>query len=166
MGLLEDCVRANQAYVATFGDRARLDKHPAKHLVVVTCMDCRIQVEEILGLKVGDAHILRNGGGIVTDDVIRSLILSYRFLGTREIFVINHTGCGLLGLYDDQLRKELAMETGTDTGGLEFFGFRDLESNVRRQLEKIRESPFIPKDIAVHGLIYNVKTGQLQRVME
>ncbi len=141
MGLLDDCVHANQAYVAAFGDRARLDTHPAKHLVVVTCMDCRIHVEEILGLNVGDAHVLRNGGGIVTDDVIRSLILSYRFLGTREIFVINHTGCGLLGLYDDQLRKELAMETGRDTGGLEFFGFRDLESNVRRQLEKIRECP-------------------------
>ena len=166
MGLLDDCVHANQAYVAAFGDRVRLDTHPAKHLVVVTCMDCRMHVEEILGLNVGDAHVLRNGGGIVTDDVIRSLILSYRFLGTREIFVINHTGCDLLGLYDDQLRKELAMETGRDTGGLEFFGFRDLESNVRRQLEKIRESPFIPKDIAVHGLIYDVKTGQLQRVME
>ena len=166
MGLLNDCVHANQAYVAAFGNRARLDKHPAKHLVVVTCMDCRIHVEEILGLNVGDAHVLRNGGGIVTDDVIRSLILSYRFLETREIFVINHTGCALLGLYDDQLRKELAMETGRDTGGLEFFGFRDLESNVRRQLEKIRESPFIPKDIAVHGLIYDVKTGRLQRVME
>jgi carbonic anhydrase len=80
--------------------------------------------------------------------------------------VINHTGCGLLGLYDDQLRKELAMETGKDTVGLEFFGFRDLESNVKRQVQKIRESPFIPQDIAVHGLIYDVKTGNLRKVIE
>lgn len=166
MGLLEDCMRANQQVVGTFGERPQLDKHPAKQLVVLTCMDCRIYVKEILGLKAGDAHILRNAGGIVTDDVIRSLILSYRFLGTREIFVINHTGCGLLGLYDDQLRKELAMETGKDTVGLEFFGFRDLESNVKRQVQKIRESPFIPQDTAVHGLIYDVKTGNLRKVIE
>ena len=159
-------MRANQTYADSFGDRAQLDKHPAKRLVVLTCMDCRVQVEEILGLKVGDAHILRNEGGIATDDVIRSLILSCRFVGTREIFVINHTGCTLLGLYDDQLRKELAMEMGRDTAGLEFFGFRDLESNVKRQVQKIRGSLFLPQDITVHGLIYDVKTGCLQKVTE
>ncbi len=164
MGILEDCAQANQEYARTFGDRGQLDKHPAKHLVVLACMDCRLQVEEVLGLTPGDAHILRNGGGIVTDDVIRSLILSFRFLGTREIFVINHTECGLLGLYDDQLRKELALETGKDTGGLEFYGFRDLESNVRSQVQKIKDSPFLPQDIVVHGLIYDVKTGRLHAV--
>jgi carbonic anhydrase len=124
-----------------------------------------MQIEEMLGLNPGDAHILRNAGGIVTDDVIRSLILSYRFLDTREILVINHTGCGLLGLFDDQLRKELALETGRDTGGLEFYGFRDLESNVKHQVQKIKESPFIPQEIVVHGLIYEVKTGRLQLVI-
>ncbi|MFQ5881631.1 MAG: beta-class carbonic anhydrase [Candidatus Methylomirabilales bacterium] len=165
MGILEDCMQANQAYARAFGERGQLDKHPAKHLAVVACMDCRIQVEEILGLKAGDAHIIRNAGGIVTDDVIRSLILSSRLLGTREFLVINHTGCGLLGLFDDQLRKELAMETGVDTGGLEFYGFRDLESNLKRQLQKIEDSAFIPPDITVHGLIYDVKTGRLQQVM-
>lgn len=165
MGVLDDCMRANQDHARTFGDRGHLDKHPTKSLVVVACMDCRKQVEEMLGLKPGDAHILRNGGGIVTDDVIRSLILSYRFLGTREVLVINHTGCGLLGLYDDQLRKELALETGRDTSGLEFYGFRDLESNVKHQVQKIKESPFIPEDIVVHGLIYDVKTGRLQLVV-
>lgn len=166
MGLLEQCMRSNQTYAGSFGERAQLDKCPAQQLLVLTCMDCRIQVEGILGLKFGDAHILRNAGGIATDDVIRSLILSYRFHGTREVFVINHTGCGLLGLYDDQLRKELAMEAGRDTGGLEFFGFRDLESNVKRQVQRIRESPFIPQDIAIRGLIYDVKTGSLQKVVE
>lgn len=164
MGAFDDCIQANQDHARTFGNRAALDQHPAKHLVVVACMDCRMQVEEILGLRPGDAHILRNAGGIVTDDVLRSLILSHRFLGTREILVINHTGCGLLGLYDDQLRKELALETGRDTAGLEFHGFRDLESNVKRQVQKIKESPFIPPDIDVHGLIYDVKTGRLQLV--
>lgn len=166
MGLLEECMQANRTFADSFGQRAQLAKHPAKQLVVLTCMDCRMQVEDILGLKPGDAHVLRNAGGIATDDVIRSLILSYRLGGSREIFVLNHTGCGLLGLYDDQVRKELAMETGRDTAGLEFFGFRDLESNVNRQVQKIRESPFIPHDIAVHGLIFDVKTGNLHKVME
>ncbi len=165
MGVLDDCIQANQEHARTFGDRCHLDKHPVKHLVVIACMDCRMQVEDMLGLQPGDAHILRNAGGIVTDDVIRSLILSHRFLDTREIVVINHTGCGLLGLYDDQLRKELALEVGRDTSGLEFYGFRDLESNVKHQVQKIKESPFIPHDILVHGLIYDVKTGRLQRVM-
>ena len=126
MGVFEECMRANEEFARNFGGRAEIDKHPVRHLVVVACMDCRMDVEEILGLKLGDAHIIRNAGGIVTEDVIRSLILSYRLLGTREFFVINHTGCGLLGLYDDQLRKELAMETGVDAGALEFYGFRDL----------------------------------------
>lgn len=165
MRILDHCMQANQDHTQSFGDRAQLDKHPAKRLVVVACMDNRMQIEEMLGLNPGDAHILRNAGGIVTDDVIRSLILSYRFLGTREILVINHTGCGLLGLFDDQLRKELALETGRDTGGLEFYGFRDLESNVKHQVQKIKESPFIPQEIGVHGLIYDVKTGHLQLVI-
>lgn len=165
MRILDHCMQANQDHARTLGERGQLDKHPAKHLVVVACMDCRMQIEEMLGLNPGDAHILRNAGGIVTDDVIRSLILSYRFLGTREILVINHTGCGLLGLFDDQLRKELALETGRDTGGLEFYGFRDLESNVKHQVQKIKESPFIPQEIVVHGLIYEVKTGRLQLVI-
>ena len=165
MGIFENCMQANHDHARGFGERGQLDKHPAKHLVVLTCMDCRIQVEEALGLKPGEAHIFRNAGGIVTDDVIRSLILSYRFFGTQEVFVINHTGCGLLGLYDDQLRKELALETGTDTDGLEFYGFRDLENNLKHQVQKIKESPFIPKDMVVRGLIYDVKTGRLQVVI-
>jgi carbonic anhydrase len=165
MGMLDHCMQANEDHARTFGDRGQMDKHPAKQLVVLACMDCRMQVEEMLGLKPGDAHILRNAGGIVTDDVIRSVILSYRFLGTREIVVINHTGCGLLGLYDDQLRKELALETGQDTVGLQFFGFRDLESNLKHQVQKIKESPFIPQEIIVHGLIYDVRSGRLQWVI-
>lgn len=164
MDVFEECMQANQEYARTFGERGQLDRHPAKHVVVLSCMDCRIQVEEILGLKPGDAQILRNAGGIVTDDVVRSVILSYRSLGIREIFVINHTGCDLLGLFDDQLRKELALETGRDTSGLEFYGFRDLQSNVKSQVQKIQESAFIPKDIAVHGLIYDIKTGRLHKV--
>lgn len=165
MRMLDHCMQSNQDHVRTFGERGQLNKHPAKHLVVVTCMDCRMQLEEMLGLNPGDAHFLRNAGGIVTDDVIRSLILSYRFLGTREVLVINHTECGLLGLFDDQLRKELALETGRDTGGIEFYGFRDLESNVKHQVWKIKQSPFIPQEIVVHGLIYEVKTGRLQLVI-
>lgn len=165
MGVFDECMQANQEYARTFGERGQLDKHPAKHLAVLSCMDCRIQVEEVLGLKPGDAHILRNAGGIVTDDVVRSLILSYRFLGTREIVVINHTGCVLLGLFDDQLRKELALETGRDTSGLAFYGFRDLESNLKSQVQNIKESAFIPNDITVHGLIHDIKTGRLHKVV-
>ena len=158
-------MQANQDYARTFEERDQPDKHPAKHVAVLACMDCRIQVEEILGLNPGDAHILRNAGGIVTDDVVRSLILSYRFLGTREIVVINHMECGLLVLFDDQLRKELALETGRDKGDIKFYGFLDLESNLQSQVQKIKESPFMPQHIVVHGLIYDVRTGLLQRVV-
>ena len=164
MDVFEECMHANQEYARTFGERGQLDKHPAKHVAVLS-MDCRIQVEEILGLKPGDADILRNAGGIVTDDVVRSLVLSSRFFGTREIVVINHTGCGLLGLFDGQLRKELALETERDTTGLEFYGFRDLESNLKSQVQKIKESAFIPNDITVHGLIHDIKTGRLHKVV-
>ncbi|MFQ5847543.1 MAG: beta-class carbonic anhydrase [Candidatus Methylomirabilales bacterium] len=165
MEIVEHCMHANEDYARTFGEQGQMDKHPAKHLAVLACMDCRIEVEKMLGLAPGDAHILRNAGGIVTDDVIRSLILSYRFLGIREILVINHTGCGLLGLFDDQLRKELALETGKDTSALQFHGFRDLENNLVSQVQTIKASPYIPHEIAVHGLIYDVKTGRLRKVV-
>ena len=165
MSAIDTYLENNAKYSAGFS-KADLPIPPAGQIAVVACMDARLETGALLGIAEGDAHIIRNAGGVVTDDVIRSLILSYRFLGTREIFVINHTGCDLLGLYDDQLRKELAMETGKDTVGLEFFGFRDLESNVKRQVQKIRKSPFIPQDIAVHGLIYDVKTGNLRKVIE
>jgi carbonic anhydrase len=160
----EHIVPANKQYAETF-DRSKLAMPPAKKLAVVACMDARLTVEEVLGLKTGDAHIIRNAGGIVTDDVLRSLIISQRLLGTREILVINHTDCGMLTFKDEDLRQRLKQETGADASHLHFHAFPNLEENVRAQVKKIKDSPFILKDVPVHGLIYHVENGQLQEVV-
>lgn len=160
----EHIVQANKQYAEKF-DRSRLAMPPAKNLAIVACMDARLTVEEVLGLKTGDAHIIRNAGGIVTDDALRSLIISQRLLGTREILVINHTDCGMLTFKDEDLRQQLQKATGADCSGLQFHAFPNLEKNVRAQVKKIKDSPFILKDVQVHGLIYHVENGQLQEVV-
>ena len=160
----EHVVHANKQYSEKF-DRSKLAMPPAKKLAIVACMDARLTVEEFLGLKTGDAHIIRNAGGIVTDDALRSLIISQRLLGTREILVINHTDCGMLTFKDEDLRKRLHQETGADASALHFYAFPNLEENVRAQVKKIKDSPFILKEVPVHGLIYHVENGQLQEVV-
>lgn len=162
--LYEELLEANDRYAAPF-DRSRLAMPPARQLAVVVCMDARLTVEDFLGLQTGDAHIIRNAGGIVTDDALRSLIISYKLLGTREFLVINHTDCGMLTFKDEELRQKLAEDTGADTSGLEFHAFEDLEANVRAQVQKIKDSPLIPDDIPVHGLIYQVEDGRLREVV-
>lgn len=160
----EHIVDANKRYAEKF-NLGHLPMPPAKKLAVVACMDARLTVEEILGLKTGDAHIIRNAGGIVTDDALRSLIISQRLLGTREILVINHTDCGMLTFKDEDLRQRLKQETGADAGHLHFHAFPNLEENVRAQVKKIKDSPFILKDVPVYGLIYQVENGKLQEVV-
>ncbi|MCC7352814.1 MAG: carbonic anhydrase [Anaerolineae bacterium] len=160
----EHIVHANKQYAEKF-DRSRLAMPPDKKLAIVACMDARLTVEEALGLKTGDAHIIRNAGGVVTDDALRSLIISQRLLGTREILVINHTDCGMLTFKDEELRKRLKKETGTDCSHLSFHAFSDPEENVRAQVKKIKDSSLILKDVAVHGLIYHVESGRLQEVV-
>ncbi|MFH1327366.1 MAG: carbonic anhydrase [Candidatus Bathyarchaeota archaeon] len=160
--MLEECIQANKEYSRVF-DRSKIAKHPAKKLAVVTCMDTRLNIEDFLGLKTGDAHIIRNADGIVTDDEIRSLIISAE-LGTQDIFFINHTDCGMLTLNEDEMKMKLQQKTGADTSKLRFYPFKDLKANVREQVKRIRDSPFISKEVPVYGLIYHVEDDGLEKV--
>ena len=163
MSVYEDALRANARYASTFklGD---LPMPPGRKLAVVACMDARLTIEPVLGLQTGDAHIIRNAGGIVTEDELRSLIISHKLLGTDTFFVINHTDCGMLTFKDEQLQQRLRYETGQDASGIKFHAFSDLEENVRAQVKKIAESPFLPRSIDVHGFVYDVKSGKLNEV--
>ena len=152
---------ANERYAAQF-DRSSLPLPPGRRIAVLACMDARLTVEDILGLHTGDAHIIRNAGGLATDDAIRSLVISQQLLGTEEVLVIEHTGCGMLTFQDADVHKELVQRTGADVD-LEFHAFPDLESNLREQVRRIRAHPWI-KDAPVHGLIYDVETGRLREV--
>jgi len=163
MTYYEQALEANRRYAASF-DCSKLAMPPSKRLAIVVCMDARLTVEEFLGLKTGEAHIIRNAGGLVTDDARRSLIISYKLLGTREFFVINHTDCGMLTFTDEQLREQLTKDTGADASSLAFYAFKNVEENVRAQVAKIKSSPFIPKDIPVRGFIYQVENGLLKEV--
>lgn len=151
----------NQRYAAQF-DRSALPLPPARRLAVLACMDARLTVEEVLGLRTGDAHIIRNAGGLATDDALRSLVISQHLLGTEEIIVIEHTGCGMLTFRDEEVRQQIAEQTGTDVD-LALHAFPDLEDNLRQQLARIRSHPWI-KEVPVHGLIYEVESGQLRAV--
>jgi carbonic anhydrase len=125
-------------------------------------MDARLTVEDVLGLRTGDAHIIRNAGGLASDDAIRSLVISQELLGTQEVIVIEHTGCGMLTFEDEAVRSQLAERTG-EAVDLPLLPFPDLESNLRRQVERIKAHPWI-KDVPVHGVIYEVETGRLREV--
>ena len=151
----------NERYTESF-DRSALTAAPLSGLAIVACMDARLDVEEALGLRTGDAHIIRNAGGIVTDDVIRSIIVSQQLLGTDEIVVIGHTGCGLLGVDEDALRERLAAATGT-TIDLAFGAFGDLEATIRWSLDRLRAHPWVRSE-GVHGLVFDVETGRLHEV--
>jgi len=151
----------NERYVAQF-DRSGLPLPPGRKLAVLACMDARLTIEDVLGLRTGDAHIIRNAGGLATDDAIRSLVISQRLLGTEEVLVIEHTGCGMLTFNDDSVRRDIAEQTG-HVVNLPLRAFGDLDENLRAQVERIREHPWI-KDVPVHGLIYEVESGRLREV--
>jgi carbonic anhydrase len=161
---LNNILAANEEYSKGFkyGD---LPGPPSRKLAVLACMDARLSIKDLLGLSTGDAHIIRNAGGIATDDAIRSLIISHELLGTREFMVINHTGCGMLTFKDEDLREKLKEKYEANVDELNFHSFPNLEQNVRDQVDKIKSTPFLPKDIPVYGFIYNVKTGKLARVV-
>lgn len=166
MDIIREVLEANERFVRNFvhGD---LEAPPSRNLAVVTCMDARLSMERMLGLSPGEAHILRNAGGIVTEDVIRSLIVSHHLLGTRRVMIINHTECGMMKYKDEELRAKLVNEFGTDTvSPAHFHMFEDLEENVRRQIQRLTSHPWIPKDLFVMGFIYNVRTGRLSQVPE
>jgi carbonic anhydrase len=138
----------------------RSPKVPRRGLAVIACMDARIHVEELLGLENGDAHVIRNAGGLATDDAIRSLVISQHLLGTREVIVLEHTDCGMLTFSDLELQRQLAEETGQAID-LTFHAFPDLENNLRAQVERIRMHPWVVNG-PVRGLIYDVETGSLR----
>jgi carbonic anhydrase len=165
MGVYEENLIANQKYAEQF-KLGHLPMPPARKLAIVACMDARLTVEQILGLKTGDAHIIRNAGGLVTEDALRSLIISSYLLGTRTYYVIQHTDCGMLTFTDDKLREQLKAETGHDASHLHFRSFADVEQSVKDQLKTIRRSPFLKPGVDIHGFIYEVSTGKLQEVRD
>ena len=164
MSIIDEVIKANERYAQNFA-LAGLPMPPARKLAVVACMDARVTVEELLGLKTGDAHIIRNAGGIVTDDALRSLIISHHLLGTREFMLIHHTDCGMLTFKDEELRAKLRQETGAETVAPDrFHAFSDLAEDVRLQIQKVQSHPWIPNDIPVRGFIFDVKTGRLEEI--
>ena len=155
-------LRENRRYVDAF-DRSALTAAPLSGLAVIACMDARLDVEEALGLRTGDAHIIRNAGGLATDDAIRSLIVSQERLGTDEVLVIGHTECGLENADEAAMRASLAARTGRSLD-IGFGSFPDLEASVRSQVERLRSHPWI-RPVPIHGLIFDVATGRLIEVV-
>jgi carbonic anhydrase len=163
MSVVPDLRAANDAYASTFSG-AGLAPHPRRKLAVVTCMDARLDPARFLGLAEGDAHVIRNAGGLVTDDALRSLIISYWGLGTREVVVIAHENCGMQTFSNARIHERLANETGHDASGIDFLPFDDLDGAVRASMRRVRECPFLPDDYAVTGFVYAVDTGALREV--
>ena len=157
----ERILSENLRYTESF-DRSALTAAPLSGIAVVACMDARLDVEEALGLRTGDAHIIRNAGGLATEDVVRSLIVSQQLLGTDEIVVIGHTGCGLLDADEDELRVRVSAQTG-QPADVAFGSFDDLDASVRRQVETLRGHPWLRR-VPVHGLVFEVETGRLYEV--
>src|SRR5437763_15595097 len=161
MSVTDECLANNERYAASF--TGPLPMPPAKGVVVVACMDARLNVYAILGLAEGEAHVIRNAGGVVTDDVIRSLTISQRLLGTREIILIHHADCGMLTFTDDQVKAQIQEEVGIRPPfALE--AFPDLDADVRQSIARIKASPFVPSSASIRGLVYEVETGKLREV--
>ncbi len=164
MSTADETLKANKEYVSSFTE-GDLPAPPGRKIAVVACMDARLDVPRLLGLSNGDAHIIRNAGGIVSEDAMRSLIISHHLLGTQEIMIINHTDCGMLTFKDSELRKRLQESTGTDMVAPNVFhAFPDLKRNVQEQIQKVKAHPWVPDSIPVRGFIYDVKTGKLDEV--
>jgi len=164
MSTTDDLLKANERYAQSF-KLGHLPMPPARKVAVLACMDARLTIEQILGLETGEAHIIRNAGGVATEDALRSLLISHHLLGTQEFLLINHTDCGMLTFKDEDLRDRLEKQAGTAVvAPVHFHAFGDLESNVRRQIERVRSHPWIPKQIPVRGFIYDVKTGRLREI--
>ena len=162
MSVTDELIANNERYAESFNS-GDLPIPPAKKLAVVACMDARLNPHEILGLARGDAHVIRNAGGVVTDDEIRSLAISQNLLGTEEIILIHHTGCGMLTFTDDDFRAQLEEKTGSRPEWSSE-AFTDLDENVRESIARIKESPFIPNTDSVRGFVYEVETGKLREV--
>ncbi len=182
--VLSDVLAANAAYAASFGDKGQLALPPARRFAILTCMDARLDPAHLAGLAEGDAHVIRNAGGRASDDAIRSLVISYKLLGTREFFVIHHTDCGM-ALFTNAIMADLlsrSLETATvDANGwhdigqgpgspagaaVDWLTFTDLAQSVVDDVRRIRSHPLVPRTIPVYGYIYDVRTGRLVEVPE
>lgn len=182
--ILDEVLAANARYAESFGDKGQLAMPPARQFAILTCMDARLDPAKFAGLAEGDAHVIRNAGGRASDDAIRSLVISYKLLGTREWFVIHHTDCGMLAFTDEIMRDLLSrsLETatvdaegwhdvgrgpGSDEGAyINWLTIRDLAQSVVEDVQRIRQHPLVPKRIPIYGYIYDVATGRLMEVAE
>ena len=164
MSVADELLKVNAEFVKTF-DLGELEVRPKRRVAVLACMDSRILFERCLGLEPGDAHMIRNAGGIATEDALRSLIVSHHLLDTQEFIIINHTDCGLLKVKEYELRAHLANKMGAiSSEPSHFYGFDDLEANLREQVIRVKSHPWVPKHIPVRGFVYDVKTGKLTEV--
>jgi carbonic anhydrase len=182
--LLQDVLAANASYASSFGDKGNLQMPPGRHFAILTCMDARLDPAKYAGLAEGDAHVIRNAGGRASDDAIRSLVISYKLLGTREWFVIHHTNCGMEFFTDEVMRGLLA--SSLETAALDARGFHDVgkgpgstegefidwltikdqPGSVTADVHRIRNHPLVPKSIPIYGYLYDVKTGTLVEIPE
>jgi carbonic anhydrase len=162
MSFTDRLLANNDAYATSF-DKAGLPARPAGRVAVIACMDARLNVYAALGLQEGEAHVIRNAGGVVTDDAIRSLAISQRLLGTEEIVLIHHTDCGMLTFTDDEFREAIERDTGA-TPSWAAEAFADLDGDVRESIARIKASPFVPRKDAIRGFVYEVETGRLREV--
>ena len=158
----EDLLARNAEYAAGF-DAGGLAAPPARKLAVLACMDARLDPARALGLRPGDAHVIRNAGGVVTEDAIRSLVISQRLLGTEEIVLIHHTGCGMLTVEDDAVLAQIEAEVGTRPD-FALRSFPDLDENVRQSIVAVRANPYLPRTDSVRGFVYDIETGALREV--
>ncbi len=162
MSVIDELVQNADQYAANF-EHGALPIPPARGIAIVACMDARLNPHGLLGLREGDAHVIRNAGGVITDDEIRSLAISQRLLGTREIMLIHHTDCGMLTFGDDEFRRQIQQETGVKPEWAAET-FDDLDDDVRQSIARIKASPFIPTKEHVRGFVYEVETGRLREV--
>lgn len=162
MSVIDELLENARTYAATF-DMASLPMPPARHIAIVACMDARLNVYGLLGLGEGDAHVIRNAGGVITDDAIRSLVISQRLLGTREILLIHHTDCGMLTFTDDDFKAQIQTETGMRPAWAPE-SFHDAAQDVKQSVARIAASPFIPHKDEVRGFVYSVTDGSLTEI--
>jgi carbonic anhydrase len=162
VSVADEMLQRNEEYARSFSS-GDLPGPPARKVAIVACMDARLNLYGMLGLREGDAHIIRNAGGVVTDDVIRSLLISQRMLATTEIVLVHHTGCGMLTFSDDDVKAAIQADTGLKPPfALE--AFRDLEEDVRQSIARIKASPFVPNKQSVRGFVYDISSGRLREV--
>jgi carbonic anhydrase len=162
MPTIDELLDNAKAYANDF-DRGELGMPPAKRVAIVACMDARLNPYGLLGLEEGDAHVIRNAGGVITDDEIRSLAISQRLLGTEEVMLIHHTDCGMLTFHDDEFRRQVQDETGIKPEWAAE-AFSDLDEDVRQSIARIKASPFIPRKDQIRGFVYDVHSGELREV--